>query len=264
MLLLHSGGLARGIAGGCLAAGAPVIALGVWAATGPAIGLLVVMGVGFGLLEIAVMTLTQRLASDDVLGRVYGVQETVFVIATGLGSLLGALLAGVLGGTGALIATGAALPVLAVVLSPRLRALEAGAPVPERAFTLLRAVPAFAPLPIATVESLALRSHTEEFVPGARIIAQGEAGDRFYVIDAGTVDVARDGVVLLSRGEGEFFGEIALVHDVPRTATVTAATAVRVLVVGRDEFLAAIGAHPRSAHEINVAVAERRAPEPVA
>jgi hypothetical protein len=257
MALLRSGRLASGIARGCILAGLPLIAIGAWAAAGPAIALLAVVGIGFGMLEVALLTLTQRLAADDVLGRVYGVQETVFVIATALGAVLAAALVGALGAAGALIATGAVLPVLAVLLRPRLGAFEAGTQVPESAFRRLRGVELFAPLPVATVENLALRAETQRFDGEAAIVTQGETADDFYVIDRGSVDIEVDGIVVVRRGEGEFFGEIGLVRDIPRTATVRAVDAVTVLVIGRDEFLAAIGAHPRSSYAVGRAVEER-------
>jgi MFS family permease len=255
--LLRRGRLASGIARGCVVAGLPVLALGAWASAGLAIALLAITGIGFGLVEVAVLTLTQRLAADDVLARVYGVRETLGVLATAAGSMLAAALVALLGVRGALIAAGAALPALAVALRARLGAFEAGAPVPERAFAVLRDVPLFSPLPMATVENLALRAVSEHFAPGETIITQGDDGHDFYVIEDGTVEVRRNGDVLVRRRVGEFFGEIALLRDEPRMATVEAVTPVGVLVLGRDEFLGAIGAHPRSGHAAEAAVTAR-------
>jgi len=82
---------------------------------------------------------------------------------------------------------------------------------------------------------------------GEAIVAQGEVGDAFFIIVGGRVRVDVDGELRRHEGPGEFFGEIALVRDVPRTATVTALAPVEVLVVDREHFLAAIDAHPRSA-----------------
>jgi CRP-like cAMP-binding protein len=94
---------------------------------------------------------------------------------------------------------------------------------------------------------------------GEAIIREGEDGDTFYVIADGTVEVQVDGVVRRQEGAGEFFGEIALLRDVPRTATVTALTPVTTLELGREDFLSGVGAHVRSASLAEAVVTERLA-----
>ena len=247
MAMLGRGRLSAGVAAGLVVTGVSFAAIGAWPSAAAALVLLVVMGVGFAVLEAALLTLTQRLAADDVLGRVFGVQETVEVAALALGSLLAAALVGVLGIGGAMIAAGLVLPVVAAIVVRPLAGSEAGAPVPQRAFALLRRVPIFAPLPMATVENLALRAGLRRCAAGEAIVTQGDVGDAFFVIADGRVRVAIDGELRRHEGPGEFFGEIALVRDVPRTATVTAVDPVEVLVVDREHFLGAIDAHPRSA-----------------
>ena len=117
---------------------------------------------------------------------------------------------------------------------------------PERAFALIRSLPVFAPLPIAMLETLALRIHERRFSAGDRIVTQGEVGEAFFVIAEGTVAVTVDDVPRRELAAGDSFGEIALLHDVPRTATVTAVDAVDTFVVDREQFLDSIGAHARS------------------
>ncbi len=118
---------------------------------------MLVVGVGYSLVETAGLTLMQRLASDEVLGRVFGVVESTYVASTGIGAAVAPLLISLLGIRGALAVVGAALPLLAIVRWRTLARYEAGAPIPERQFELLRGVPLFAPLPVASVENLALR-----------------------------------------------------------------------------------------------------------
>jgi CRP-like cAMP-binding protein len=84
-------------------------------------------------------------------------------------------------------------------------------------------------------------------------------GEEFFVIADGSVDVEVDGELRRTEHAGDFFGEIALLRDVPRTATITAIEPVSALVIDRDQFLAAVGAHPRSAGAAEAVAGERLA-----
>jgi hypothetical protein len=208
--------------------------------------LLVVLGVGYALIEVAGLSLLQRLSSDDVLGRAFAVVESSYWFATGVGAMLAPALVALLGVRGALVATGACLPLLVVLRSAALARLEAGMPVPERAFRALRAVPAFGPLALATVENVSRRVTEVRVDAGQVVIREGESGDRFYVIAEGVAAIECRGVPVRESGPGDFFGEIALLRDVPRTATVTALSDSVLFALDRDAFQLAISAHPRS------------------
>ena len=147
-----------------------------------------------------------------------------------------------------------------LLLRRRLLELEAGAAVPERAYALLRGLPMFAPLPIATIENLARRSSVENHPAGAELIRQGDPGDKFYVIDEGTVDVLTDGNLLARDAAGDCVGEIALLRDQPRTATVRATAPLRVVVLERSDFLEGVSAHGRSMREATSLADARSAP----
>jgi MFS family permease len=256
-LLLRRGRLALGLTGGAVLVGAALLIAGAWAATGPTFVMLVLVGVGFGLVEPAILTLSQRLASDDVLARVFGVMEVLFVLGTAVGSVAAAELAARVGVQEALIVTGCLLPLAVLPLRRRFGAMEAAAEVPAAAFQVLRSAPAFAPLPVATVETLAVRAERETVPPGGVIIRQGDTGDHYYVVQDGTAEVLIDGTHVAEHGAGKSFGEIALLHDVPRTATVRARTPTTVLAIDRAEFLAAIGLHARSLHAVHAHATER-------
>jgi MFS family permease len=258
--LLVRGRLAWGLLGGCVLAGLPFALIGVIASAIPAIVLMLVLGIGYALCEIATLTLTQRLAAGDVLGRVYGVEETSYVAATALGGLVGALVVAPVGARWAIVLAGIALPALAVSLRSRLGAVEAGEPVREETFALLRGLELFATLPVATVVTLALRSQTGHFSPGTDIITQDDEAEGFYVIEEGTVEVFVDGILRREEAAGEYFGEIALLRGGPRTATVRAVTPVSVVALTRDDFLEGIGSHARSSHAAEAVVVERLAP----
>jgi CRP-like cAMP-binding protein len=93
--------------------------------------------------------------------------------------------------------------------------------------------------------------------PGTVIVREGDAGDRFYIVAEGEIEVSQDGRVLSELGSGGYFGEIALLRDMPRTATVIARTPVVLYALDRDDFLAAVTGHPQSAEAAESVVASR-------
>jgi MFS family permease len=247
--LLRRGRPATVLLLGCLVAGLPLVAVGLLPHPVAAVALFVVLGVGSGSIEIADLTLTQRLVPADVLGRVYGVREVIDVGTTAVGGILAAGLVSLLGVNATLVALGVVLPLAALVRNRPLRALQSGIRVPEDAFALLRAMPMFAPLPVVTVETLAVRARTVHAAPGDDVITQGDPGSTFYVVVAGEVEVLVDGAWCRTIGPGDHFGEIALLRDVARTATVRALAPLTLLALDRAEFLAGIGAHALSREE---------------
>jgi MFS family permease len=258
--LLGRGRLALGLALGCLAIGLPMLAIAVHPATLVAFAGVFVLGVGYTLVETAGLTLMQRLASDEVLSRVFGVVESTYVASTGIGAAVAPALIGLVGTRGALAVTGALLPILALARWRRLASFEEGHRIPERSFELLRGVPLFAPLPVASVENLALRLEPVAVVAGQEVIRQGDPGDRFFVVDAGQVEILVDGRRVRVEGPGEFFGEIALLHEVPRTATVRALGDGTLLALDRDEFVATVTGNPRSLRAAHSVIGERGGP----
>ena len=95
-----------------------------------------------------------------------------------------------------------------------------------------------------------------EVQAGDEIVHEGDPGDRYYVVADGELEVSADGAPMRTLSRGEGFGEIALLHSVPRTATVTARTRARLYALGREPFLAAVAVQPVAAERV---VAERLA-----
>jgi MFS family permease len=201
------------------------------------------IGAGVVLVDVVTFTLLQRAAPDDVLARVFGVLESAMRGALGVGAVaVPALVAATdLAITLAIVA--AVQPIALVIAWPRLRAVDSIDLVPTERITLLQSVAMFAPLPALPLERLAARLVPHETAAGETIVRQGDSGDVVYVIAAGTVDVSHDGHDLATLGRGEVFGEIALLRDVPRTATVVANEECQLFTLQRDEFLAAVTGH---------------------
>jgi MFS family permease len=236
--------------------GAPLVLIGAWPNTPVALVALGVLGLGNTLVDVAGLTLLQRTAPPAVIGRVFGVLEMLLVGTIGLGAALAPILIDAVGIRWALVVTGALLPVLAAITWRRLLQIDAESE-PPAGVDLLVKIPIFAPLPAPRLERLASQLVPVEVNAGTEVITQGERGDRFYAIESGRFEVAVDGVRTGELGPGDFFGEIALLRDVPRTATVRAAAAGRLQALGRHEFLDAVAGHPPSARAADAVVGAR-------
>jgi hypothetical protein len=201
------------------------------------------------------LTLVLRLSADREILRVLGALESTFVGFAGLGLILAPLLIAAGGVRVALVVAGLVLPVVTLARRRGLGRFEADAPAPGVEFELLRADRIFAPLPLATVELLARRLTWVEADAGTTIIEQGGVGDSWYLVASGEVEVTEDGTPRRRLVAGDDFGEIALLRDVPRTATVRTTAPTRLLALDRASFLSAVTGVPES-YETAQAVAE--------
>ena len=239
--------------------GLPIALIGIFPEPPIALLLLGLVGIGVTVVDVAAVTLLQRVVPDEVLARVFGVLQTVFVATIGLGAIAAPILVAWLGPRGALIATGALLPTLSVLLWTRLRKLDGVGMAPADALDLLQASPLFRPLPGPVIEELAAKLVVVTTSAGEQVIREGDPGDRFYLVGSGEVEVSSAGHPVATLRRGEYFGEIALLRDVPRTATVQAKGDTRLYALERDEFLSAVTGHPESAEAADAVVASRLA-----
>ena len=217
----------------------PLLLVVVWPSIPTALLAVALLGLANPMVDVNFETIVMRIAPDEVLGRVFGALESYLIGTMALGSALMPLLIHLVGFRSALAVVALGVAVLAAPLLPRMRRLDARMVAP-RGLDLLAAVSIFAPLSRVTVEGLARALVPVPVAAGSPALREGEDSDRFYVIESGLVEVTQDGAVLRREGPGEFFGEIGLLRDVPRTATVTAVEDTVLLALGRDDFLAAV------------------------
>jgi MFS family permease len=212
-----------------------------------------VVGAANSVEDVALFTLLQRLVPDHLLSRVLGLLWSLVMAGVALGSLAAPVAVDLVGARPAFVVVGSILPLLTLLTYRRLAAIDqAVAPAPE--LELVERVPMFAPLSIVAKERVAARLMPLAVAPGEVVIRAGETGDRFYIVEEGELSVSAATSTLRA---GDYFGEIALLRDVPRTATVTALTDTRLVALKRDDFLAAVTGHD-AAHAAGEAVATER------
>jgi MFS family permease len=257
--LVRRGGLARWFGVGIALFGAPLALIGVVPELAAAIVLLGLVGVGNALIDVGGFTMLARLADETVLARMFAGFEAILTLGVAAGGLLAPLVIELLGVRLALVAIGLMAP-LAVAASWRaLRRLDAQMRVRDADIEILRGVRMLGALPAATIEQLGAGLEHAEFAPREAVFEQGDHGERFYVVESGQAEVVRDGSVIRTLGRGECFGEIALLRNQPRTATVRASADanMRVSVLQRNTYLTAVTGYPASSAEGQEVVAAR-------
>ncbi|CAN5839574.1 hypothetical protein BH24CHL6_BH24CHL6_07720 [soil metagenome] len=241
--------LGPALVGGALVVGAGVAALGYVQSFPLALFAMAIAAAGALLVEIVTTTLFQRIVPDAVRGRTLGAMETLSVLAYAVGSFVLPVI-GAAEPTLALAGTGLAMAVGGVVAVVLLGAYAIQDPAIDGTRRLLAEVPLFAGLPPARLESAMRAAQVVAMQPGESIVRQGERADRFYVITEGEVEVtqvaAQGGPARLLRrlGRADFFGEIGLLSNVPRTATVTAVSQGGLLALERDAFNELVSSGP--------------------
>jgi hypothetical protein len=239
--------------------GTPILLIGLLPWAPAAVLFLAVLGLGNAVLDVAGFTIMQRSVPNAMRGRVFGVLESGVMLGTGIGSGLAPLLLALLDIRGALVATGLILPALAVITWRWVARADADAVIPERELALLRGVPMLAPLPMTILEQVAGDLSEVSYADGEPIIREGEVGNRFYILASGRTSVTSAGEERPELGPGDSFGEIALVRNVPRTASVVAIGPVDVFALDRDAFCGAVSGDLRSSRAAEEVVERRLA-----
>jgi hypothetical protein len=222
---------------------------------GAAIFLLAVVGAANSVEDVAVFTLIQRIVPDELLARVLGVVWGLAMGGVAVGSIVAPAVIALIGLRPAFVAVGSILPLLTLLTYRRLVDIDRTvAPPPE--LELVDHVPMFAPLSLAGKERVAGSLVEVPVAAGELLIRAGDPGDRFYIVADGELEIAANGLRSTAH-RADYFGEIALLRDVPRTASVKACTDSRLYALQRDDFLAAVTGHA-AAHAAGQAVAEHR------
>lgn len=257
MILMSGRGFGFAFLTGLSLWGLPLAMIGVWPTPALAIALVAMLGSARSVVEVSGITALQRIVPAGVLGRVLALLEGALTLALALGALLAPAVVALVGTRPALIAIGLSLPLLAVFSVPAMRAFDRSQAISRSRMDLLRGVSIFEPLPIAALDHLSSRLKLIVAMAGQVVCRQGERGDTFFVIAKGVVEVSVDGRSTRHQGPGEFFGEIALLRDVPRTATVIATGKVFLYALHRDDFIGTVTGHAAASAAADAVVASR-------
>ena len=235
--------------------GAPIVLIAPWPELAVAVFLLAIVGAANSVEDVAAFTLLQRIVPDEILTRVLAVVWSLAMGGVALGSIAAPALVDAIGPRPAFVVVGSILPLLTLVTYRRLVAIDKDVP-PVAELELIDRVPMFAPLSIAAKERVAANLVPLSVHAGELVIRAGEAGDRFYIVGEGELDIDAEGMHTTVH-RSDYFGEIALLRDVPRTATVKAIVDSELYALQRNDFLAAVTGHS-AAHAAGEAVAEER------
>jgi len=221
--------------------GLPIALIPAWPHVAFAFVLLAVVGAANSFEDVAVFTLLQRVIPDDVLTRVLGIVWGLAMGAIAIGSVAATGIVALVGSSAAFVVVGAILPLTTLIVWRQLVRIDREMLPPADELAIVEGVPMFAPLSIAAKEHMAGRLVEIPVPAGEVVIRTGDHGDRFYMVADGSFEVT-NGVHADAR-RGDFFGELALLRDIPRTATVIATTRSRLYALERDDFLAAVTGH---------------------
>lgn len=206
----------------------------------PAFAIIAVLGLAAALVNTLSRMMLQRCADPRSLGQVFSLLALTDGVALIVGSLVAQVTLAVADVEAALVAVGTLLGLLSLGSVRSVWLADANADVPVAPMSLLRHTAVFRSLPPFELETLARSAVYLEVHRGDVVIRQGDIGDRFYVVSTGDFVVEMSGRHIRTVTRGGDFGEVALLADVPRTATVTATSAGVLLCIDRPTFLTAV------------------------
>lgn len=249
--------LAPALLTGMLTTALSLGALGLSPTVVAAFVLLTLTGVSRSVFDVTGRILLQRVAPPAILAQVFALLESLMDTGLVIAALFVPALVALSGARAALLGTSLLFVALLALTWRRMRTIDDAADVPQVEIQLLRSMGIFAPLPAPELEGLARALVPVSAAAGDTIIREGEPGDCFYAIADGEVQVTTRGSWVATLGRGDGFGEIALIEDVPRTATVVAVTAVSLYSLEKEPFIIALTGHAPAVRAAEDLVAAR-------
>ena len=210
---------------------------------GPVLVLLAFVGFAGAIFDVTGRTLLQRSSPTSVVAGLFAILETLMDVGLVLGALLVRVSLAVGGLRAALIAPAVIAAVLIAALWHRLGQLDQTSVVPLVEIRLLRAIPIFAALPAPELEGVAHELTMVSVPAGTEIFHEGDPGDQYYAVSTGQLSIVRQGELVQTVSRGQGFGEIALIRDVPRQATVTALSDALLYSLTKDVFVEMVTGH---------------------
>jgi Cyclic nucleotide-binding domain/Major Facilitator Superfamily len=254
--------LGRSFIAGLLLWGMPLVLLSLVLEPVVAYLAFVAIGIGNAVEDVGAFTLLTRLLNPRMTARVLGVVELAALGGIGLGSVAAPSLLDAFDMRGTLALLGLGLTGLTIAHARRFARIDRTMPQPGKEVDLLRGLPMFAPLPLAVIELLSTELRPHRFAPGTVVVREGDPGEEFHIIASGSASVTVRGTPRPPLGPGDCFGEIALLRDLPRTATITAIDELHTLALGREEFLAAVTGNTTSSLAAESLVTQRLGQDP--
>jgi MFS family permease len=258
LIFVQRGRLARDFGVGVLLWSAPLLLVAAWPTVTAAVIMMVLLGVGNSVVDINGFTILQRITPNETMSRVFGALESTLIGSMAVGALLMPLLISTVGVRWGLAIVGGAVAAIVLVSPAALNRIDSVALVPP-GLELLRSVSLLSPLPEPILDRLARALVRVEFAEGGVVMHEGDHGDRFYVVESGGLAVSKEGRLVASLGPGDYVGEIALLRDVPRTATVTATAPTVLQALDRQHFVPAVTGQDEFTDAADTAITARLA-----
>jgi hypothetical protein len=253
LMLAQRGKLARDFGIGVILWSAPLLLIFISPTLPAALSAMFLIGLANSVVDVNAFTILQRVVPDEVMGRVFGAMDSAVIGGMAVGALLMPLLIETVGLRTGLAVIGSGVTILVLLGLGGLHRIDKVTLAPA-GLELLRAVPILGVLPESVLERLARSSKTVTTAAGEVVFREGDAGDAYHVIESGTVDVTIRGDYVRTLGPGDTFGEIALIRDIPRTATVTATSDLVTRTIDRGVFLPAVTGHGDASEQAELVV----------
>jgi MFS family permease len=200
------------------------------------------LGAGNALVEICGYTMLQRSSSESMTSRVFGILRSWYFLAVSVGAAIAGFLVTRQDLSSLLAWIGVIFAVILLIGAIALRRMATRSiTVDSSALEPLRSVEFLDRLPLPTLEELADRLDVRQVEAGCVVITEGDDGAEFFVLVEGAVEISTNNVIVDTLAAPCSFGEVALLHECVRTATVTTTQPSRLLVIERRDFLDAIG-----------------------